>query len=471
MRDDAGSRRSRLLVAATLSAAAAVLTALLMVPPIVGLADNGDFDRVMSPAGLAPESPRREDRFYGWMQPRFVHAPRAADLSGYRTSEAFLVEAAAGASRLLQNGPVFDIRFLGALHAAFLLLAFGLLVAACGGLSAPAQACAAALLVFFFTDPGYVAAFQSLYSQTASLLFLLLTAGVAARAIRRGTLGGAALWAYFLSAALFVCSKPQESVQALLLAPFGVRLAWTGSRRSRTAAILLALALGGLAWRYYRSAERGIGWVTRYNMLFLELLPSSPNPERDLAELGLDPSLARFAGVSAWTPDSPVRDPAIRKFFDARSGEPSPRMLYVRHPARLAAILASTAESSYALQPHELGNFARESGAPPLAKARGAWSDLRRRLSGVTWLLLFLGGTLVACAVTYRRATHRGRLTREGLVLLVAMAAGAFVVVAVGDARIETERHLYIFQAVCDLILVADAVWLVQAFASQRIET
>jgi len=467
MNDAAGSRRSRLVVAATLAAGAAVLTAFLMIPPIVGLADNGDFERISLPAGLAHESPDFGDRYFRWMQPRFLRVPRAPDPSAYRTSELLLVEIANGAGRLLAPGPRFDIRFLGALHAGLLLLALGLLVAACGGLCAPAQAGAAALLVFFFTDPGYTAPFQSLYSQTASLLFLLLLAAVAARAVRRGTLAGRALAAYFLCAALFVLSKPQESVQALLLGPFGVRLAWAGSRRTRAVAVLLAVALAGLGWRYYRSAENSIGWVTRYNMLFMKILPSSTDPQRDLRELGLDPALARYAGVVPWGPDSPTRDPAVRRFFDWRSGQPSPRMLYLRHPDKLVAVLTRTLESADALQPDDLGDFAKESGAPPRTKARGAWSELRQRLFGLTWPLAFFGGTLAACAAGYRRATSRGRRFREGLALLVAMAAGSFLIVALGDG-VETRRHLYTFHALSDLILVADAAWLVQAIATRR---
>jgi hypothetical protein len=468
MQADRPSRRSRLLVAGTLVAAAAALAALLMAPPIVGLADNGDFDRVMLPAGLATESSRPEDRFVGWMQPRFAYAPRSPDVSGYRTTELFLVEVARAAGRLFSRAPRFVIRFLGAVHAALLLLAIGLIVSACGGLSAAAQVSTAALLAFFFTDVGYAAPFQSLYSQTASLLFLLLTAGLFAHAVRRGRLTGLWLPAYFLCAAMFVCSKPQESVQAVLLAAFGIRLAWGAPRRARVTAVVFAVALCALAWRYYRSAVRSAGWITRYNLLFLEMLPGSPDPARDLEELGLDPSLARFSGVSGWVPESPVHIPEVRAFMDRRSGQPSPRLFYLRHPRRFAALLARVATSSYVLQPNDLGNFAKESGAPPGTKAFGLWSALRIRLSGVPWLVTLFGSTLAAAAATHRRASPRGKLFREGLGLLVAMAAGAFLVTALGDSRGETARHLYAFQAMCDLILVADAAWVVQTIATRR---
>src|SRR5262249_20753072 len=158
------------------------------------------------------------------------------------------VEVAVATEKLFSRASRFDIRFLGAMYAAVLLAALAMFVRAAAPLATAAQAAAAVLLVFFLTDPGYLAPFQSLYSQTASLLLLRLTAAIAALAVGRGRLSGVWLPAYFLAAALFVCSKPQESVQAVLLAPLGVRLAWPGTRRARACAAALALLLCALAW-------------------------------------------------------------------------------------------------------------------------------------------------------------------------------------------------------------------------------
>lgn len=461
-------RAAALLTSAAVGAAAGLLTLQLLVPPIVGLADNGDFERILRPAGLRHTSARYEDRYFGWMQPRFLLVARSEDPSGYRSTEIFPVRLAVLASRAFSGRAVFDIRFLGTVHLLLFLAGLAILVFACRDLPVVTQGIVAVLLVFFFTDAGYAASFNSLYSQTASLLFLLLTAALAAEAVRRGRLAGNLLLAFFLGAALFVCSKPQESVQAPLLALFGLRLAWIGgNRRRRIAALALSIVLCALAWRYYRSAERALGWVTRYNLLFMSILPISPDPAGDLIELGLDPSLARFSGTSAWDPDSPAREPTVRAFLDGRSGEPSPRVLLLRHPRRLAALLQRVARVSYALRPGDLGNYANETGAPALRQSPGAWSAIRVALCGSPWLIGFFGVTLAAAGATYRRASPRGRRFREGLAVTVAMAAVAFVTAAIGDAPVELVRHLYCFQALCDLLLVADAAWLGQVLITR----
>ncbi len=462
MEAERASRRNRIAVAATLAVAALLLGLQLLRPPIVGLADNGDFERLTHPAGLAFVSAHPEDRYYGWIQPRFAYVPRSADLSGYRSSEIFLVEAAVRAGRILSKSPFFDIRFLGALHALLLLTAIGALIAACRDLGTAAQVAVAVLLVFFFTDVGYIGPFNSLYSQTASLLFLLAIAGAAALAVRRGSLSGVRFAVFFLAAALFVCAKPQEVVHAPLLSLLGVRLAWPNApRRRRAAALALAVLLCALAARYYLSAERSIGWITRYNMIFMVLLPDSPRPAADLAEMGLDPSLAKYAGVSAWVAESPAADPEIR----ARVYASSPRVFLLRHPERLHSVLRDAVKSAWALRPRELGNFAKESGRSAGAQSFGPWSSARAALGGAALLVVLLVGILAAAIATYRRASARGRLAREALTALVVMTAAAFAAAVAGDTHVELIRHLYTFQALCDLVLVAAVAWLVHAGA------
>ncbi len=226
MRAEPPSRRSALLVAGALAAAAAALVTTLMLPPIVGLADNGDFFKVMQPAGLAYAQPEPE-RYFRWAPSTFAFASPRPDRDGYRTTEALLARVAAAAARLA-NARLFDIRVLGALHAALLLLGLGLAIAAAGDLAPAARWTAAILLVFVFADVAYAAPLNSLYGQAASLVFFLVTIGIAAVAMRRGGLSGAWLPAYFLAAALFVCSKPQESLHAPLLAALGLGLARSG---------------------------------------------------------------------------------------------------------------------------------------------------------------------------------------------------------------------------------------------------
>ena len=117
----------------------------------------------------------------------------------------------------------------------------------------------------------------------------------------------------------------------------------------------------------------------------------------------------------------------------------------------------------------KFGNFEKSAGYPPktLATRFSLWSGFRERLGAHPPLAIaaLLGGNLIAAAATYRRASLRGRLFREGLLTLVLMAMLAFAVCTFAQAPPDLSRSLYAYHALCDLLIVADAGWIAEALA------
>lgn len=444
----------------------------MLTPPIIGLANNGDFEKVMGYAGLQYRETTFDAKYLRHVVRLFDAVKPGWYRSGYLSSETLL---ALGARKLpgAVSTNVFDIRALGFLHAVLLVLALGLFVAACLDLTAPARWIAAGLLVVVFTDVGYAAPFNSFYSQSASLVFVLLTAAVAALAIRRGRLDAALLPTYFLCAALFVGSKPQEALQGPLLALLGLRLSGVGWRGWwRRGASWMAIGLCAFSLWYYRATPReAIHDVGLFHSVFLELLPHSPDPARDLADLGLEPGLAAYSGMNAYQPNSPVFNPGFRARFFAKFGYGDLVRFYVARPARLLDRLRRGAPSAFRLRPWRLGNYERASGFPPntMTGSFAAWSDLRLKLAphAVAALVVFFAVNAAACLIGYRRASPRARLARAGLAALLGMAVLEFLVCALADYLGDLDRHLYVFQALFDLVLIADVVWLTQTLATR----
>jgi hypothetical protein len=472
-RPESDGRRNRALAAASAGAAAVVLVLQLLVPPIVGLANEGDFERVMGYAGLRYLTDHRDEKFYNYVVTRFEVAAPGWYRSGYLTSETLLAAVARASSRVFFPGERFDIRLLGAVHALLLLIALWILVRSCRDLAVPAQWIVAILLVLFFTDVGYAAAFNSFYAQAASLLFLLLTVAIASAGVRRGGFTGSLLVGYFLVAALFVCSKPQESIQGPWLAAWGMQLGRVGLRRWwRKAAFWLAVALCGFSLWCYRSVPReGVRYVGLFHNVFRELLPHSPDPAGDLKELGLDPDLREYSGMHAYMANAPIRDPGFQARFFSRFGYRKLLGFYLRHPGRLGDRLRRAAPGAFRLRPSYLGNYDRAAGFPPKTKTThfALWSDARARLGAraVLWLAVFFGANVIALSAAWRRASSRGRLYLSALAFLLLMSGTEFLVCALADCLDDVGRHLYVFDALCDLIVIADCGWLAQAIASR----
>lgn len=458
---------NRAILAAALITAAAIVSLQLFVPPVVGLADNRDYERVIGYAGFQHTTDVPAERYFSFLRTKYAVVQPGWFRGGYHSSETLLAYAARYAHRLFSSRPLFDIRLLGGIHVALFLLALAGLIRACRDLAWPAQALVAVLLVLVFTDVAYVAPFNSFYSQTASLLFLLLTAAIAAEAVRRGRLEGIWLFAYFGCALLFVGSKPQERLSAPLLGLFGILLAgvrWRGAWRQT--AVWLGIGLCAFAVWYGRHTPYTLREVAMYQVVFDEVLAHSSAPAADAAELALDPEWVKYAGSSAFAPDSPLLDPRFRARFLHQVGYRQVLRFYLRHPRRLLDRFERASAQAWSMRPN-FGNFEKSPERPvrTLATRFSLWSRMRGRLGEhpIVWIVLLLGGNLAAALSTWRRSSAKGRLFREGIVLMTLMAGLALAVCTLAQAPIELSRQLYAYHALCDLLLIADAGWMVEA--------
>ena len=466
------ARANALLLAVCLAAAAGILASQLFVQPAVGLADNGDYERIMGYAGFQHTTAVPAERYYVFFRTRYAIAPAGWFRGGYHSSETLLALAARSAHLLFGGGGVFDIRTLGAIHAALFLLAVGGILRACRGLALSTQLVVAALLVFFFTDVGYAAPFNSFYSQTASLIFLLLTCAAAAEGVRRGGLDGGPLLAYFAAALLFTASKPQEAPSALILAAYGVRLAAPAPRRAwRSSAAVFAVLLCAFGVWYASRSPRTLRAATMYQIVFDDLLARSPDPKSDAAALDLDPAWMRLAGTNAYAPDSPLLDPGFQQRLLERTGYRRILGFYALHPGRLADRIERAGEHAWSLRPR-LGNFERSPGHPGFALSDrfSLWSRIRALLGAfpMSAMALLVAANAVAALGTRREASDRGRLFRDGILALAVLSVLSFAVVALAQAPADESRSLYSHHAECDLLLIADAGWVAQALATRR---
>jgi hypothetical protein len=466
----------RWIVSVTLTVAAVILVVQVLIPPVVGLANNGDFEKVMAPAGLDFLTKEYGEQNWRWALTRFALVPPHPSRSGALYSEILMAKLAVGISRVMNpRSPVWDIRVLGALHALLLLVAFGMILAGCRDLRIRTQIVVAVLLVFFFTDVGYVSVFNSLYGQTTSLLFLLLLAGATALAVRRGRLDGGLLAVYFVCAVLFVSSKPQECIHGTLLGLLAIVLARVRFRDfwRRWATYLAAGLVGFSAWYYYAAIPQfDIREVARYHTVFMELLPRSPDPAADLVELGLDPAWVKYSGIHAYLPTSPIGLPDFKKRFFDNFGYRKLLVFYAKHPPRFYDRMTRAGRRAFLLRPPGLGNFEQATGKAPFAVSRrfALWSDLRAKLqrAGLLGIALLFSGVLYASVRRYGRASPRARLFRVALIALTAMATLEFLVCSLADYLGDLSRHLFTFHAMFDMILIAAIAWPVEAAARRR---
>ncbi|MCA1719696.1 MAG: hypothetical protein LC779_00820 [Actinobacteria bacterium] len=421
-------------VAGLLTTASTLLQ--LLRSPVIGLADNGDYKRVLSPLHLVADVPTAQT---------------------YASTEVLLARLV----HWLDPGPDLDVRAMGLAHAVLLGVAVWLVVRALPGPLA-LRALTAALLVVVLTDTRLIVYLQSFYTEPSSLLALLLVVAAVLHAWRRETLSVLGVLAIAAAAAALVVAKSQN---APLVLPMAVLLVARPSWRGRWLPAILAAGLVVLSVGYLQRQPPQLAASNRYNAVFVELLGFSPDPAADLQELGVNPGLVSYKGIAIYQSGNALRDPRFGDFFETVTTRRIAQF-YLEHPGRALSLARRGASASAELVPRgispPLGTRTLEPGVEPYADTCKLclFSSLSRGLRGAAPVLLPLLW-LAAAAAAWRLRGEDG--VPPVLLLLASSAAISTAVALLAEGEFEIVKHLYLASVSNGLlaVLLVHAVGLV----------
>jgi hypothetical protein len=431
-----------------IAAAAAILAFQILVPPAIGLADNGDFAKITGRFNLYPAVDELRDSAFRYINLRYDFLSDSHIDTGFRSPETLLIRAALLLNRVVSRAGVFDLRAMGVVHAALFLLALALLTDLLGAERAGLRLALLALAVFVFCDVAFSAYYNSFYLDAGAFLFLMLSIVTVLRAVVRRRPADMCL--ALLCCLLLVTSKSQHALLAVPLAVFFVwerRTLWP--RHALLGSVLATVLLvGGGALGLVEGSPPGYTGPCLFNIVFARLLPTAEDPPAELASLGLDESYLRYKDMDAFTDTSPMRDRRWVRSFLSRTSLLRLGVFYVTHPGRALCVAELALGEAAVGRPPGIGNYDRSAGRPPYAQsgAFSIWSTARSKLlGGSLWAYPLIFGISVGVIVWRFPA---------GGVALCLMGLIEFALGAMTDAR-EVTRHLFLANTIWDVTLFA----------------
>lgn len=435
-----------------------LVLAQLMSPPLLGVANNGDFERMMKWGGLEYVTPDYDEKYFNWINRefRFVKSPWHV-WRGFGSTEAVFVKFSAIIG-WLWLGDRFDLRILGCIHLLAFLAAFRLLMKGWRASTSFSPLLLLPAFLLIFCDLGYTVYFNSFYSEASSLIFLLATAGAGLHLASQNPRRRSSLLLFCLCAGLFIAAKPQNFTFIPVVLLFCIRLAmiergkfWRATIAAFAFTLIAAAALLSVMAPWYTNNGK-------YQSTFYGILKDSPAPAQDLKDLGLDEKFAVLANTTTFHQNLPVdiRSREFHEEFYQRIHHLKIARFYLTHPQRLLEKLRLTARHGFTLRAG-YGNFEKASGAPPRAQADrwSFWSSLKQSYwPKQLWFFVAYCAMLLALIVKGYREDKTGRLTREFYLALWLMMLIAFVTPIIGDGESDFIKHLFLFNAMFDLSLV-----------------
>ena len=473
-----------------LLAASVITVTLLLATPVKGLADNGDYERLMQQLGVEavasePLSATQLTQYYVTGIPvSILETLPAGDNNaaarryyygthGYASSQLLVDKAAIDVGAALGNPKRFDIRWIGAANALVLIFGIGLVLLALRQLGRPARIVAGVLVVLAFTDFGYLEYMNSFFTEPSELTFLLAAVGSAgAVPVLQGRQRIAGFACYVACTGLFIWSKEGDYISALPLVAVGLCLAWRyfGHWWSRAIALGSCSVLAAAIWLSLGTNIPYYQVQHYYDGVFDGTMPSAPNPLVATKELGIDPSLAQYSGYPVFArADSAFVAPGIQAEFFDRISYSKMVKFYAEHPATLLTALSQASGSSLDLRVSYLNNLADRAGVQ--YDTDSPWTVLHDDiLPHSLWFIIAVPGLTVSVGLLglLRRRWRTGPASPELLVALGLMAVLNFVEPVIAEGFDELVKHQFLFNVTFDMCLIADIAALLTWLVSFR---
>jgi hypothetical protein len=458
-------RAEAILRHVSLAIFAGILLWQLFLPGFIGIANNGDFAKVSGHLCIGP--PDRGAGDFVFFVSSYVRNVESCWNSGLLSSELALAWIASALEQVAGPRDRFDIRWLGALHAAGFLIGYALWLRLLEGMPPLRWLCCNALLILILGDVAYVAYANTFYADAAALVGASIMAPSACLLIQGKTPSTWMLVVFSAAAIAFGASKAQHALPGAAATAVLFMVAKRNPiLKTRLATALCAAGIAGSCAIVITQTPAWYRGQQRFDLIFFKLLPNSDQRAADAEALGLSQEDLKYSGMHSFLPNSPVLNPAWFSDFTTRTSTFAVIRFYLTHPGRTVNVLHSDlVREAWLRRPLNLSNYRREQGHPPGSRTQrfGWWSALQTSLSlrwpwqTVLWYALILGSALFM----NRARTAWGPDASRLIVAVALVGMVEFCIASLGDS-IETYRHLLLFHLFTDFASLLTVIYWLQ---------
>ncbi|MGG1515016.1 hypothetical protein ABE504_06360 [Paenibacillus oryzisoli] len=475
----------RAMTPATAAAAGVLIITViaLLTPPYIGMADNGDFFRILYSNGLYFNDPAYDSQYLGYFVKTYgifqYYNENGATL--FSTQSSF-IQIAVFLYKLLHPGTTtFDIRFQAILYTILYTIAIYLLVEALTWKQPRLRGyIIAGIVIFVFGDTGYTAYFNSFYGESVMLIMTVFMVASGLLLYRGRYNVYVMLGLLAASAMILTASKQQNAPVGIVMALFGVSLIFIRKKSSyRAITAFLLVALIGVGISTYVLIPKEFVNINKFHAMTRGVLMGSTNPEQTLESFGIDKQYAILNGQEYFEPYKSV-DVESKEFeeqFFSKYGFGSILTYYATHPGQAVQMLNIAARDGFSIRPNAMGNYEQSVGKPFGAHTTffSGYSLLKEALAPKTfgfialWTMLVVGLYIPSfvAAIRSRHLRHAIKLPLMLALILIGLSGIVVSIIGAGDA--DLAKHEFLFTLAFDLVtlvtvrdLIVKQLWTVK---------
>ncbi|MBO5453368.1 MAG: hypothetical protein J6A69_05315 [Clostridia bacterium] len=280
------------------------------------------------------------------------------------------------------------------------------------------------LAAIIVADAGYVAFFNTPYTEGAFIAYLVLFCGSFAACAKTGKVRYLILSG--IAGILFGATGIYASLTGILLAFVLLGFMKTEDIKKRVIAVLMAVLVFAASVYGFTIDKSGDGM--KYNRIFYGVLSVSENAEQSLGDMGIDKEFAQYANTASFD-EKAQNFIASQDFAKVRDKADTFSVLkyYFTHTDDFSKALKACVNNSTMIKSSYLGDYPASSGkASQQSSFWTIYSTLKAKLmpASMVFILVFALAVLVL-SLSYKGKHKDKQGTAQMVYLLIALALGA----------------------------------------------
>ena len=454
-----------------------ITVGVLFIKPQVGIADQGDFNRIMTISGLSlldsDTSNPNFIRFYDYIVTDYKISP----IDNVSTT---IIGSSLGHLIVLityicktfgQN--IFKTQYLAIVYSILYIFALSIILNSLNIKDKIKFILVSLLTLFIFFDGNYLIWFNSLYGEPMMLVTLLLFIAsvfnyIHYKYVVKDTKKIMFSIVYILIIAFFFLGSKLQVFTSLPFIIFLVsKIIWDNKHTLNKTSLISLCILIFIVIAYpigINMNSNSLNIDTHYNSVFYGVLNGSKTPEQDLIDLGLNPDMAIEAGKHTYLPTSeyvkyvPSADITVQEFY-SKINNAKLIKFYLTHPTRLLKGMEYTASKAFYTSTVLGKNYQSYSETPVTEFYRfTGWSYFRENILPKNLFFIISVYFIVFLFSLYKYVKNKSNseIKTKLLLLWTIMLIGAiqFPMPFVGNGQADTSKQLFLFNFIFDGLLV-----------------
>ncbi|MBY7026598.1 MULTISPECIES: hypothetical protein [Clostridium] len=475
------SNLNRFLFLTFIIASLSIISFILFKYPHMGVADQGDFDRVMNASGISLLDSDKNNpnfvRFYDYIVTDYTISNFFKTITGsiVGSSIGLLILILSIPCKLFNNN-IFRTEYLAISYSIIYILSITMILKYLNIKNSLKLTFIGILSLFVLFDGNYIIWFNSFYGEPMMLCSLLLLIFsilyyINYKYVKKNNHKIMSKIVYILLATfLFLGSKMQVVTAVPFLMILLLKIILDNKKclsKKNFVSLIITLCIVMTYPLIFNAFNGSISNDTQYNSVFYGVLNGSKTPKQDLIDLGLNPDMASEAGKHSYLdPDKYVkyipRTEITNEEFYSKMSNSKLAKFYLTHPVRLIQGMQYTASKAFYTST-VLGKTSIDYSTEPTIKFSRftSWSDFRENYLPKNLLFIISTFLLIFIYTFYLYIRNKNNEELKNKVFLIwtimFIAAIQFPMPFVGNGRADTAKQLFLFNFIFDLLLIITA--------------